>query len=363
MAFVMVLSYSRDIYLRFFLDARMENFLRGHIGAFNTWCGLPRVLLYDNLKSAVLERVGDAIRFHPTLLAFAGHYRFEPRPVAVARGNEKGRVERAIRHVREAFFAARKYTDLDDLNAQAEQWCRTQAADRPCPEDRTMTVREAFAREQPLLLTLPDNPYPVEEQLAVKVGKTPYVRFDLNDYTIPHTHVRRTLTVRADLNQVRVFDGAEMIASHRRCYDRAEQIEDPQHLKTLEQFKREARQHRGVNSLTRAVPACELLLIRAAERGASVGGLTSSLLRLLDRYGAAELQAAVEDALRAGSAHTNTVRAALERRRAARSAPPPVAMNLPEHVRRKDAPVQPHRLDTYDQLTAEKKDDVDPEQQ
>ncbi|HEX8893045.1 MAG TPA: IS21 family transposase [Terriglobales bacterium] len=90
MAFVMVLSYSRDIYLRFFLDARMENFLRGHIGAFNTWCGLPRVLLYDNLKSAVLERQGDAIRFHPTLLAFAGHYRFEPRPVAVARGNEKG---------------------------------------------------------------------------------------------------------------------------------------------------------------------------------------------------------------------------------------------------------------------------------
>ncbi|WP_232515312.1 IS21 family transposase, partial [Burkholderia ambifaria] len=363
MAFVMVLSYSRDIYLRFFLDARMENFLRGHVGAFNTWCGLPRVLLYDNLKSAVLERVGDAIRFHPTLLAFAGHYRFEPRPVAVARGNEKGRVERAIRHVREAFFAARKYTDLDDLNAQAEQWCRTQAADRPCPEDRTMTVREAFAREQPLLLSLPDNPYPVEEQLAVKVGKTPYVRFDLNDYTIPHTHVRRTLTVRADLNQVRVFDGAEMIASHRRCYDRAEQIEDPQPLKTLEQFKREARQHRGLNSLTRAVPACQLLLIRAAERGASVGGLTTSLLRLLDRYGAAELQAAVEDALRAGSAHTNTVRAALERRRTARGAPPPVAMNLPEHVQRKDTPVQPHRLDTYDQLTAEEKDDVDPEQQ
>ncbi|MCA1371863.1 hypothetical protein I6F15_32100 [Bradyrhizobium sp. BRP14] len=80
MAFVMVLSYSRDIYLRFFLDARMENFLRGHAGAFNAWNGLPRVLLYDNLKSAVLERQGDAIRFHPTLLAFAGHYRFVPSP-------------------------------------------------------------------------------------------------------------------------------------------------------------------------------------------------------------------------------------------------------------------------------------------
>ena len=90
MAFVMVLSYSRDIFLRFFLGACIENFLRGHVGAFSRWRGLPRVLLYDNLKSVVLERDGDAIRFHPTLLEFAGHYRFEPRPVAVARGNEKG---------------------------------------------------------------------------------------------------------------------------------------------------------------------------------------------------------------------------------------------------------------------------------
>ncbi len=96
MAFVMVLSYSRQIFLRFFLDARMENFLRGHVAAFEAWQGgVPRVLLYDNLKSAVLERRGDAIRFHPTLLGFAGHYRYEPRPVAIARGNEKGRVERA----------------------------------------------------------------------------------------------------------------------------------------------------------------------------------------------------------------------------------------------------------------------------
>jgi transposase len=90
MAFVMVLSYSRQIFLRFFLDARLESFLRGHAGAFVAWQGCPRVLLYDNLKSAVLERQGDAIRFHPALLAFAAHYRYQPRPVAIARGNEKG---------------------------------------------------------------------------------------------------------------------------------------------------------------------------------------------------------------------------------------------------------------------------------
>ena len=145
----------------------------------------------DNLKSAVLERHGAAIRFHPTLLGFAGHYRYEPRPVAVARGNEKGRVERAIRYVRDSFFAARSFVDLDDLNAQAETWCIGPAADRRCPDEPQRTVRAVFAEEAGRLLALPDNPAPLLERVTVSVGKTPYVRFDLNDYSIPHTHVRR----------------------------------------------------------------------------------------------------------------------------------------------------------------------------
>jgi hypothetical protein len=85
----MVLSYSRRVFLRFFLDARIDAFLTGHVLAFAAFGAVPRVILYDNLKSAVLERQGDAIRFNPTLLAFAARYRFEPRPVGVARGNER----------------------------------------------------------------------------------------------------------------------------------------------------------------------------------------------------------------------------------------------------------------------------------
>jgi len=353
MAFVMVLSWSRRIFLRFYLDARMENFLRGHVGAFEAWCGLPRVLLYDNLKSAVLERQGDAIRFHPTLLAFAGHYRYEPRPVAVARGNEKGRVERAIRYVRGNFFAARAFADLDDLNAQAECWCTGQAADRLCPEDTTISVREAFAAEQPRLLTLPENPYPSDEQLEVQAGKTPYVRFDLNDYSIPHTHVQRMLTIRADPGRVRVLDGGEILADHPRSYESKAQVEDPAHIRTLVEHKRQARRHRGTDRLAKSVPASRDLLIGAAERGGNLGTITAALLRLLDRYGAAELQAAMLDALASGVPHPNAVRLALERRREARNDAPPVAVCLPQHVQHKDAPVQPHRLDTYDDLTGE----------
>jgi transposase len=160
MGFVMVLSWSRHVFVRFYLGAAMANFLRGHVDAFAFYDAVPRVLLYDNLKSAVLERRRDAIRFHPTLLELAAHYRFLPRPVAVARGNEKGRVERAIRFARDSFFAARTWTDLDDLNAQALAWCRGIAADRRCPENRARTVREAFAEERPRLLALPSNPFP-----------------------------------------------------------------------------------------------------------------------------------------------------------------------------------------------------------
>ena len=86
-----------------------------------------RVLTRDAL-GAVLQRQGAAIRFSPQLLAFGGHYPFEPRPVAVARGNEKGRVERAIRYVRDNFWPARTFTDLSDLNAQADLWCMGQAS-------------------------------------------------------------------------------------------------------------------------------------------------------------------------------------------------------------------------------------------
>ena len=108
-----------------------------------------------------------------------------------------------------------------------------------------MTVSEAFAQEQPHLLALPDNPFETDERVEVSVGKTPYIRFDLNDYSVPHTRVQRTLTVMASLSQVRVFDASEVIAEHPRVYGKAEQIENPAHIEALISAKRAARHHRG----------------------------------------------------------------------------------------------------------------------
>ena len=350
MAFVAVLSWSREIFLRFYLGAHMENFLRGHVDAFTAWGGVPRVALYDNLKSAVLERQGTVIRFNPTLLSLAGHYRFEPRPVAVARGNQKGRVERSIRYIRDAFFAGRTFKDVGDLNAQATAWTSGPARERRCPEDEHMSVGDAFAQEQARLLALPDATFPADEVKAVSAGKTPYVRFDLNDYSIPHDCVSKTLTVVADLETVRILDGQAVIATHPRSFDRRRQIEDAAHIATLVEHKRAAGAHRGTDQLIAVVPTCRELLTQATERGEPLGRTVRALVELLDAYGVTELSAAIAEAMARGVPHPNAVRLALERRRQLREEPPPVAVALPAHVKCRDVPVRPHALDGYDRL-------------
>ena len=350
MAFVIVLSASRQVFLRFFLDARAASFATGHVQAFEAFGGVPRVLLYDNLKSAVLERDGQAIRFNPALLALAAHYRFEPRPVAVARGNEKGRVERAIRFVRESFFAGRAFADLADLNVQADAWCAGLAADRPCPEDRSISVREAFAREREHLVALPDDRFAAEERLEVRVPKTPYVRFDRNDYSVPHTLVRSTLTVVASTATVRVLDGAEEVARHARSWSRGEQIECEEHVSDLVAAKRAASEHRGQSRLGHAAPASRTLLEQAASRGTPIKSLVRELTRLLEEYGAAELELGCREALEREVPHSNAVRQALERRREARRLPPPLAIRLPADARTRDIVVRPASLAGYDAL-------------
>ncbi len=348
MAFVMVLSWSRQIFLRFYLNQQMESFLRGHVAAFEAWQGLPKVLLYDNLKSAVLERQGDAIRFHPTLLALSAHYRFEPRPVAVARGNEKGRVERAIRYIRDNFFAGRHWHTLDELNTQAERWCQGVSADRVCPEDRTLTVREAFLQEQVSLLHLPGNPFDTHERQPVRAAKTPYIRFDLNDYSIPHHCVQKSLSVSADLERLQILDGDKCIAEHLRSFGKGEQIEQEGHINALWLEKTHARLHRGQDRLSQASAHAQTLLQLSAERGHVIKTTVRLLNQLLDDYGRDELHVALGEALNHQSPYPAAVQHILECRRDEQHRPPPLAVAVPAKVRHYS--VKRARLADYDTL-------------
>lgn len=358
MAFVMVLSWSRRLFLWFCLHQHVTNLIRGHIHAFDHFGGVPRRILYDNPKTIVIERRGDAIRFHPDLLRLATAHRYEPRPVAIARGNEKGRVERGIRHIRTSFWPAREWRDLDDLNTQALTWCDTVRMNRPCPEDRTLTIREAFAREAPHLMPLPNDRICTEEHTPVTIHKTPYARFDQNDYSVPHTHVQRTLELRATPDRIRIFDGPEVIATHPRSYDKDKQIEDPEHIAALTAHKAAAREHRGLDRLHRAAPTSPAFCVAAAERGHNIGGLVNVLNQLLDRYGATELDHALREAIDRGVPHHNTVRLILERRRIDRHQPPPIAPRF-DDPKAHDLAVRPHDLAAYDGIADDTQGDND----
>jgi transposase len=358
--FVMVLSWSRAIFACFVLDQTLESFLRCHVAAFAAFQGVPRSELYDNLKTAVLERIGDVIRFHPQLLELAGHYHFAPRPVAVAKGNQKGRVERAIRYLREAFFAARKFGSLEDLNRQLAEWLERVALERIVPGDaEKRTVKEALAFERERLLPLPEHPFRSDYVHPVSSGKYPYLRFDSNDYSIPHTLVRKPLTLVASDTTVRVLDGDVEVARHVRSWERGRQIDDERHLSELADSKRNAREHRGRNRLMVACPSAEMFLGEVARHDGHLGGTTTRLLRLLDQYGVSELEAALADSYRRSAFTAQSVAHILEQVRRARNAEVPVPVVLPDDPRVRDVVVTPRPLRSYDTLARTRKEDGD----
>jgi len=349
--FVMVLSYSRALYARFVLDQTLESFVRCHVLAFESFGGTPRQLLYDNLKTAILERTADIIRFHPKLLELAGYYHFAPTPVAQARGNEKGRVERAIRYLRESFFAARRFHDLADLNRQLEMWIERVAHARVAPGDPDKRiVRVVFEEERARLLKLPEHPFVSDFMRATSSGKSPYIRFDGNDYSIPHTHVRKPVTLVASDVLVRILDGDAEIARHDRCWDKGRQIEDPQHLDALATEKRRAREHRGRNLLIARCPHAHDFLRGVAEKGGHLGGTTTRLLHLLEQYGVAMLDAALAEATRRRAFAAQSVAHIVEQDRRARKTRAPIPVVLPDDPRIRDLVVPTRALDVYDAL-------------
>jgi len=223
---------------------------------------------------------------------------------------------------------------------------------RPVPGQSDLTVGEALERERRLLLPLPEHPFETTSVRVVSSGKTPYVRFDRNLYSIPYELVRKPLTLAADHELVRLLDGDREVARHARSYGSRETIEDERHVEELAAAKRNASQSRGRDRLRAAVPQTDRIFEALALRGANLGSHTVRLLRSLDEHGAEELRAAVRTALEREAFGAGSVAHILESRRRARGLPPPVRVELPADPRVRDLRVIPHRLADYDRLAA-----------
>src|ERR1035437_2224593 len=356
--FVMTLAYSRALYLEFFFVQTMENFLRGHVHAFQFFSGQPRVILYDNLKSAVLERRGNQILFNPRLLELSAHYHFVPRPCQVRPGNQKGRVERAIRYVRDSFWAGRTFTTLAECNRQALLWRDQVAHQRRWPGGDHRTVAEAFDEEQPRLLPPALHPFSTDRIETVRSHKTIYIRFDLNDYSIPPEAVGRRLTLLASDTCVRIIDGSVEIARHTRTYDRHQLVLDPAHQEAVLKIKRKAFHSTPGGRRKQAVPESKILLDLAFAHGESAGNQTAQLTRLLEQYGATALRRAIAEALQRNTPRASSVAFLLRRQ----ERPTLLALDLSGHPLAQSIDVRPHDLETYDELARTPDNTDDPEQ-
>jgi hypothetical protein len=243
---------------------------------------------------------------------------------------------------------------LEECNRQAWLWRDEVARRRPWPGDDRRTVAEAFAEEQPRLLPLPVHPFNTDRILPVHSGKTIYVRFDLNDYSIPPEAIGRPLILVASDSAVRILEGTREIARHRRSYDRHQAVLDPAHQEALLEIKRKACHSTPGGRLAQSVPESEMLLDAAFARGESAGIETAQLLKLLDTYGAAALRDAIREALARGTPRASSV-AFLLRQQAA-SSPTSAPVDLSRHPEAQAIDLAPHDPETYDELAHHKDD-------
>ena len=301
--FAMVLSYSRLIFARFYVDQCLESFLAAHQHAFRFFCGVPDKLLYDNLKTAVISHVGPMIVFNQDLVRFAAKYCFSLDACNPRSGWEKGRVERAIRYLKESFLTGRSFSDLQSANESLAVWLRETANRRPWPEGREKTVEQVWLeKEKPALRKTFLSEEVISRQFVTKVRKTPYIRFDSNDYSVPHVYVQENVIVFASEEEVRIFSAAKEIAKHPRSYGRGKSIETREHVEALLKERIAARQQTRRHLVYHQLPHAEDFLRLLAEKGQNVALARRRIYHLFEKHTLEAIDSAMRETLACGSA-------------------------------------------------------------
>jgi len=344
--FVMVLAYSRAMWAELVFDLTVESLRRSLVRAARFFGGVTRQWLFDNPKTVVLARHGDAVRYHPGLLEISGALRVQPRLCRPRRPTDKGGVERANRYLHDRFFAARTITSIEDGNLQLLDFIRDIADARPHPRFRDRTVAEVFAEEKERLLALPATLPETDLVAPANVDTTAFVRFATNLYSVEPRYARETVTLVASDHEVRLLDGDHVIARHQRSWGKHQRIEDPEHRRELLEQKRAGRIPKMRDRLLGQVAGIDALYTRWVDLGRNVGLMTARTGKLLDLYGAEILAKAVADVLALGLHDPGALAFRCEQARRAAGAPMPVVLELGENV--PDCDVTPHDLGQYD---------------
>ncbi len=296
--FVMVLAYSRMIFARAFYNQKMGAVLEGHVEAFSYFDGVPKRIMYDNMKTAVITNLGRGVEFNESLLQLAGHYHFECRACAPLAAWQKGRVERCIRYIRDNFSpSTRTYRTIEDLNLQLREWLYETASKRPWQEDTNQTVDQAFAKEKESLISLQPT-FPFYDEAFCKVNKKSMIQFDCNLYSLPPKFVGRTVTVRATSCHVTIYDSDIHVATHKRSWSKGQKVLIPEHLDAVVEASkaRSKHQHRAV--IVQTLPSGQELIDEWLKLGESLSQQCRLLNDLIKAYGKENVEAAAMQALK-----------------------------------------------------------------
>jgi hypothetical protein len=315
------------VYVEFTLSQTMEQFLACHQHAFAFFGNrVPKSVMVDNLKSAVVRRLtGEAPVLNPRYRSFAEHHGFEVRPCAVGKGNEKGRVENAIGYVKKNFLNGLEITDFSGLNPAAQGWMDTIANVRTHGETHCRPV-DLWVEEQPRLHPAPTQPYDIATVHTVRASSRFRVTWESNRYSVPAEYASTLLTLKVYPDRLCLYHETKLIARHRRCYDRHQDFEDPDHPKALLAQRRKARAQKLLGRFLTLSPQAEAYYHALEQRRLNPQHHVQKIVALSEIYSPEAVARAMDDAVTFQAFSCEYIANLLEQRQ--RLAPEPSALHL-----------------------------------
>ena len=324
--FIMVLCYSRQMYVEFTLSQTMEQFLACQQNAFAFFGGVPRQMMLDNLKTGVLSHpMGGPVIYHPRYLDFARFYGFTPKACNVRAGNEKGRVENAVGYLRKNFLSGLELTAFAPINPMVRSWMEEVANVRTHAETKKMP-KELFALEKPRILPLPATLYDVAAVRMIRATSRFRVHFDANRYSVPAEYASAQLTVRVYPDKLILCHQDRIVAEHTRCYDRGRDFENPDHVRVLLAQRKAARSQKLMQRFLQLSPIAEEYYRQLEQRRMNPQQHVAKIVALAEIYGAEALAMALGDACHFQAFSSEYIANILEQRH--RLLPEPGALHL-----------------------------------
>jgi transposase len=330
--FVMVLCYSRMMYLEFCVSQTMEHFLACHQNAFSFFNGVPEKVMVDNLKSAVLRRtLGQTPVFNPRYKDFADHCGFAIAPCNVGKAHEKGRVENAVGYVKKNLLAGLDLPDFAALHPAARIWLDTVANVRVHGATRQTPV-ELFEKEEPFLKPLPQNPFDIATIAQVRASSQFRIVVDANRYSVPAEYAGASLVLKTYPDRICVYDKDKLVARHPRSYDKNKDFEDPDHPKELLKQRKSARDQKIFMRFLTLSPNAETYWQNLEKRRMNPRHHVRKIVALSDIYGSEAVCRAMEDAIFYQAFSSQYIENILEQRARTKTSPGPLHLTRSEDL-------------------------------